>query len=276
MVKWLFIILICTFNHVFSQVTPIYNDPLNAVKTNHPYLIQAMEMIRFGDAGGAVRLLRQDANPEKQTFESDFLIGYGYKQVGEIDKAIDFFSKAARYEALSLPAFFERGNCYLLRKNFGQAVFDYDRAIVIDSTFIPAYNNRAYARIRNYGEVGMPTQQLRFARLDMETALRLSAKKGDTNRFEYYYNIGLIDLYLSEYKLAKLDFDTAIVSNPNVPKAYYYRGAAQFLNKSYHAAADDFKKAEEGGFVTNSSPEFLHIIDLIKQHEALTGELISK
>ena len=62
MVKWLFIILICTFNHVFSQVTPIYNDPLNAVKTNHPYLIQAMEMIRFGDASGAVRLLRQDAN----------------------------------------------------------------------------------------------------------------------------------------------------------------------------------------------------------------------
>ena len=82
MVKWLFIILICTFNHVFSQVTPIYNDPLNAVKTNHPYLIQAMEMIRFGDAFGAVRLLRQDANPEKQTFESDFLIGYAYKQVG--------------------------------------------------------------------------------------------------------------------------------------------------------------------------------------------------
>jgi len=276
MVKWLFFIFICLFNHLHSQVTPIYKDPLNAIKTEQPYLIQAMEMIRFGDASGAVRLLRQDANPAKQTFESDFLIGYGYKQLGEIDKAIDFFSKATRYEALSLPAFFERGNCYLTRKNFGQAVFDYDRAIVIDSTFIPAYNNRAYARIRNYGEVGMPTQQLKFARIDMATALRLSIKNKETSKFEYYYNIGLIDLYLSEYALAKLDFDAAIGSNPNVPKAYYYRGAAQFLNKAYHAAADDFKKAEEGGFVTESSPEFLHIIELIKQHEALTGERISK
>lgn len=276
MVKWLFILLICSFNQAFAQVGPVYNDPLNAIKTEHPYLIQAMELIRFGDAAGAVRLLRQDANPVKQSFESDFLIGYAYKQTGDIDKATEFFSKATRYEASSLPAFFERGNCYLIRKNFGQAVFDYDRVIIIDSTFIPAYNNRAYARIRNYGEVGMPTQQLKFARKDMETALRLSAKKGDPNRFEYYYNIGLIDLYLSEYDLAKLDFDAAISSNPNVPKAYYYRGAAQFLGKSYHAAADDFKKAEEGGFVTNSSPEFLHIIDLIKQHEVLTGERISK
>jgi len=276
MVKWLFLIFICLFNHFYAQVTPIYNDPLNAIKTEQPYLIQAMEMIRFGDAAGAVRLLRQDANPAKQTFESDFLIGYSYKQQGDIENAIDFFSKATRYEALSLPAFFERGNCYLTRKNFGQAVFDYNRVILIDSTFIPAYNNRAYARIRNYGEIGMPVQQLKFARLDMETALRLSTQKGEGNRFEYYYNIGLIDLFLSEYKLAKLDFDAAINANPNVPKAYYYRGAAQFLSKAYHDAATDFKKAEEGGFVTNSSPEFLHIIDLIKQHEALTGERISK
>jgi tetratricopeptide (TPR) repeat protein len=276
MIRWINILFIIAFNHLYAQVTPINNDPLNAIKTEHPYLIQAMEMIRFGDAAGAVRLLRQDANPVKQTFESDFLIGYAYKQTGDIDKAVDFFSKATRYEALSLPAFFERGNCYLIRKNFGQAVFDYDRAIVIDSTFIPAYNNRAYARIRNYGEVGMPTQQLKFARKDMETALRISAQNGDSNRFEYYYNIGLIDLYLSEYEFAKQAFNAAIIANPNVPKAYYYRGASQFLSKSYHAAADDFKKAEEGGFVTNSSPEFLHIIDLIKQHEVLTGERISK
>jgi hypothetical protein len=44
---------------------------------------------------------------------------------GDLDEAINYFSKAARQQSLSLPAYFERGNCYLIRKNFSLAVFDY-------------------------------------------------------------------------------------------------------------------------------------------------------
>ena len=75
-----------------------------------------------------------------------------------------------------------------------------------------------------------------------------------------YRTIGYLNLVTnSKYELSKYAFNEDM---------------CKLINKGY--GYEDFKKAEEGGFVTYSSPEFLHIIDLIKQHEALTGEHISK
>ena len=190
--------------------------------------------------------------------------------------AIDYFSKATRYESLSLPAFFERANCYLIRKNFGAAVSDYNRAIIIDSTFAPAYNNRAFARIRHYGDKETSIYLLKLARKDLEKVIALNQGIPATARFEYFFNLGLLDLYQSEYMSAKLSFDTAIAANPGIAKIYYYRGAANFLARYYQRAALDFKKASELGFLSAETPEFLKVIDLINAHEALTGEHVGR
>lgn len=258
-----------------AQTARTYYDPLRQIASTDSYLSEAIQLIQFGDPEGAIRRIKESPPSTRRSFEAEFLLGYAYRIQGDLNEAIEYFSKATRYENLSLPAFFERGNCYLLRKNFNLAVFDYDRAILIDSAFAPAYNNRAYARIRNYGEQKTPTQQLRFARKDMEKVLALSAIDSSAG-FEYFYNLGLLDLYLSDYELAIQSFNQAMQSNNRVSKLYYFRGAAYFLGRYYHKAGEDFQMAENMGFESSQTPEFLRVIELIRQHEETTGEKVGK
>lgn len=246
-------------------------DVLNAIVARDSTLAEAVMLIRYGNPDGAIRMIKQLPDKERRTFEAEFLMGYAYKISGNLEAAIDYFSRATRYQALSLPAFFERGNCYLIRKNFNLAVFDYDRVILIDSTFAPAYNNRAYARIRNYGEQKLPVTQLKFARRDMEKVLRLTEKTRPIG-FEYYYNLALLDLYMSEYDLAISGFNQAIAADDGVPKAYYFRGAAHFLARYYDKARDDFSRATGMGFQSSQTPEFMRVLELIRAHEERTGE----
>ncbi len=250
-------------------------SPLRSVTVKQPYLADAVEMLRYGNPEGAIKSVKNAPNKVKQSFEAEFLLGYAYKVQGEIQSAIDAFSRATRYESNSLPAFFERGNCYLLKKNFNLAVFDYDRALLVDSTFIPAYNNRAYARIRNYGDQGMPLQQLRFARKDMEQVLHYAQEKEEPG-YEFYFNLGLLDLYLSEYENAIASFNRAVMLDGNVAKVYYYRGAAHFLARYYSRARFDFETSASMGFSNEQTPEFLRVLDLIRKHEEENDVTVGK
>jgi tetratricopeptide (TPR) repeat protein len=250
-------------------------NPLRSISVNQPYLIDAVEMLRYGNPEGAVKYIRNAPEETARSFEAEYLLGTAYRIQGKITEAIEAFSRASRYESMSLPAHFERGNCYLIKKTFNLAVFDYDRVLLLDSTFVPAYNNRAYARIRNYGENGMPLQQLRFARQDMEMALKYSSKDA-VQGFEYYFNLGLLDLYLSEYEKAIASFNQAMLVEDGLAKLYYYRGAAYFLARFYDKARDDFESAESLGFVSEQTPEFLNVLGLIKKHEEETGNQLGK
>ena len=252
---------------VQAQVAPVYSDPLNVIQTSDPVLKQAMELLRYGDSEGALKLLKKNKSGSENSYESYFLTGIAFRQTGDLTNAIQAFTRSVHEDAFFIPGFFERGNCYLYRQNFGLAVFDYDRVLLLDSAFLPAYNNRAFARIRNYGEQGNPEQQLRFAKNDLVKILQITQARGDAPRFEYYFNIGLIDLFSSEYTLAASSFSKAIAADGSVPKVYYYRGAALFLAKSYEEAALDFRKAEELGFDHVNTPEFLRVIDLIEQYQ---------
>ena len=258
-----------------AQSGKVNYDPLRSIVFTDSNLVEAVQLIRYGNPAGAIRRINDLKKEDQRSFEADFLLGYAYRLQGDLDEAITYFSKAARQQSLSLPAYFERGNCYLIRKNFSLAVFDFDRAILIDTTFAPAYNNRAYARIRNYGEQKMPTQQLKFARKDMEKVLEL-AQIDSTAGFEYYYNLGLLDLYMSDYEVAIRSFDEALKVNQKISKLYYFRGAAYFLSKYYDKAREDFSMAESMGFVSSQTPEFLRVLELIRQHEESTGEKVGK
>ncbi|HOY49864.1 MAG TPA: tetratricopeptide repeat protein [Flavobacteriales bacterium] len=257
----------CITSFLNAQVAPVYTDPLNVITSKDPVLIQAIEFLRYGDSEGALKILLKNKTGSENSYESYFLKGIAYRQTGDLTNAIHAFTQSVHEDGFFIPGFFERGNCYLYRQNFGLAVFDYDRVLLLDSTFLPAYNNRAYARIRNYGEQGNPTQQLRFAKEDLNKIIEISSVRGDKPRFEYFFNIGLIDLYSSEYKLASESFSRAIQVDPSISKAYYFRGASLFLAHSYELAAVDFRTSEEMGFVHANTPEFLRIIDLVEQYQ---------
>ncbi len=274
--KQLFFLLFLIYFPVAAQVSPVYSDPLNFIDGSDQSITEAMQMIRYGDPEGAIKLLKNDFKRSDRTFECEFLIGYSYKMLGDLNHAIEYFSKATRYEASSLPAFFERGNCFLLRRNFAQAVFDYNHVIDLDSTFAPAYNNRAYARIRNYGEHVKPEYQLKLARIDMEKVVKLSISNDSTQRFEYYFNLGLLDLFISDYDKARETFSKAISIDPDQGKAYYYRAASSFLAHYYKDAEGDFKIAADLGYKQSNTPDFLKVIDLVAEHQQTTGEYIGK
>lgn len=264
-----FILILLTIwtNLTLAQVSPTYLDAERFVSSKDSQIVEAMQLIRFGDADGAIQRLEKIVASEKTPSEALFLLGVAYRINGNLSESINSFTKATVEDSYYLPAFFERGNCYLMRENFKQAVFDFDRVLLIDSTFVPAYNNRAYARIRNYGSQEFPTYQLKFARQDLSKAARISKERGEPQRFETYFNIGLVDLFQSEYAMASLSFDTAILVNNTVAKVYYFRGAARFLNRDYELASNDFHKAESLGFEHPNTPEFLKIIALVEEHK---------
>ncbi|MEX1188633.1 MAG: hypothetical protein WED33_05200 [Bacteroidia bacterium] len=256
----------------FGQVNPVYEDPFNVISTENEDVADAMTLMRYGDFDGSIQLLKKLKKTEARSYEVYYLMGIASKMKGDISGAIDNLTSATHEDAFFLPAFFERGNCHLLKENYKQAVFDYDRSILIDSAFVPAYNNRAFARIMNYGEQNNPVYQLRFAREDLLKAMQISANRGEDKRFETYFNIGLIELFQSEYAMAASSFDTAISVNSNISKSYYFRGAARFLNRDYEIAANDFILAEQLGFIHPNTPEFLRVIDLIEKHKAKLKE----
>jgi tetratricopeptide (TPR) repeat protein len=261
-------LLLCFSLLMQAQVNPVYSDPFNLISTNDEGVSDAMTLIKYGDFDGAIQLLKKLRRTDSRSYEVYYLLGLANKMKGEISEAIDNFTSATHEDAFYIPAFFERANCHLIKENYKQAVFDYDRVLLIDSTFVPAYNNRAYARIRNYGEQNNPVYQLRFAKQDLLKAMQISSARGEDKRFETYFNIGLIELYQSEYALAAASFDTAITVKNDIAKAYYFRGAALFLNRDYEVSAQDFEQAEALGFEHPNTPEFLRIIDLVEKHKA--------
>lgn len=250
-----------------AQVSPVYMDPFHVILTQSEEISDAMDLIRYGDFDGAVAILKKAKKSTERSYEVYYLLGIAYKLKGDIGEAIANFTSATHEDAFFIPAFFERASCYLIREQFRQAVFDYDRVILIDTNFIPAYNNRAYARIRNYGEQSKPVYQLKFAREDLLKAMQIAQSRGEDRRFETYFNLALIDLFQSEYAKAAASLDTAISSNSSSSKAYYFRGAARFLNRDYELAETDFLKAESLGFKHPNTPEFLKIIELVEAHK---------
>ena len=254
-------------NLIIAQVSPTYLDAERFVSSQDSQIVEAMQLIRFGDADGAIVRLEKIVSSEKTPFEAMFLLGIAYRIKGNLTESINSFTRATVEDSYYLPAFFERGNCYLMRENFKQAVFDFDRVLLIDSSFVPAYNNRAYARIRNYGSQAFPTYQLKLALSDLQKAAQISSARGEPHRFETYFNIGLLNLYQSEYAAAASAFDTAIFVKSDVSKAYYFRGAARFLNREYENAAKDFHTSEKLGFEHPNTPEFLRIIALVEEHK---------
>jgi tetratricopeptide (TPR) repeat protein len=252
-----------------AQFGPVYQDPINVISSNDSTIIRAIQEILFGTPDNAIRLMKKNRNTKtKYAYETYYLTGYAYKLKGDLTKAIQYYSKAIHDNTSGIPALFERANTYMIRGNFGQAVFDYDRVIRLDSNFLPAYNNRAYARIRNYGDKIMPKYQLKLARQDLIKVLDIQEIREAERAYEYYYNLGVLDLYLSDYHEAKLNFDKAISINPNLGKLFYFRGASNFLRKAYKEADVDFIAAEQMGFNHQNTPEFRRIIELVAQSSA--------
>ncbi len=159
--------------------------------------------------------------------------GRAYDDIGDLDQAIADYTNAIAANPMLVVAYFNRGYVYASGKGWYQrAIFDYNRAIELDSTYAKAFNNRGVA----YNNIGMYDQAI----CDYTQAIDI-----DNKYAKAYNNRGATFNKLGMYDDAIADYDEAIKIKPRYAEAYNNRGVAYKHKAQYDQAISDFDTALE-------------------------------
>jgi tetratricopeptide (TPR) repeat protein len=127
-------------------------------------------------------------------------------------------------------AIYNRGNAYLSKRSYDQAIADYTRALTLNPGLARAYNNRCAA----YLGKGLDDQAI----ADCSNAIALKSSDAKT-----YYNRGNAYMDKSLYDRAIADYTQAIALNSDYAKAYANRGGAYESKGLNVKAIADFRAA---------------------------------
>lgn len=123
--------------------------------------------------------------------------------------------------------YYNRGNSYLDKEDYKNAIASYNKAIELDLKDSYSYTNRGYA----YVELG----ELDLAFADYNEAIELNPED-----YFAYNNRGLIFQSRSDYDRAIEDFTIAIQIDPETILAYRNRGITYRMKGEYGNAISDF------------------------------------
>jgi tetratricopeptide (TPR) repeat protein len=145
-------------------------------------------------------------------------------------EALYHYNKSIIIQPLQDSAYNNRGAVYLKQGEYRQALDDFNKAIAINPSYIRAYNNRAniYVQSGHYD----------LAIKDLSEAVRLSP-----NYINAYYNRGFILAKIGLYQNAVKDFDRVIILNPNYADAYNNRAIVYLNMGNTQSGCNDAKKA---------------------------------
>ena len=150
----------------------------------------------------------------------------------QIDGAIEAYSYAIDLNPRAAHAYYNRGNVYHNKGEFGRAITDYTKAIELNPNLTEAYNNRGNAYIDK--------SDSERAIADYNKAIQL-----DTNCAMAYYNRGNVYIDKGDVDCAIVDYTKAIGLNPDYTEAYYNRGNAYYDKDEFDCAIVDYTKAIE-------------------------------
>ncbi len=142
------------------------------------------------------------------------------------------FAFSADGIAQTAAEYYQQANDFRTQRNWQKAVSLYDLAIQKDSTYAPAYQNKASTLF----ELGKQEQALQV----MQKAVSLQPKSSTV-----YVERGKLQIRREYYENAILDFDEAIELQPQSIAAYYYRGEANLAAEHPEVATKDFGKVVE-------------------------------
>ena len=169
-------------------------------------------------------------NTKDPVFYNNRGIAYGEK--GEVDLAIEDFTKAIELKPDYALAYNNRGAVYRSKGEHDLAIEDCNEAIRLKHDYAEPYSNRG-AAYRNKGDYNRAIK-------DYDIAIRL--KPGFV---EAYYNRGLAYHEKREFNLAIKDYSKAIELNPKLFHPYYNRGNAYLQKRDFDRAIEDYSKAIE-------------------------------
>jgi tetratricopeptide (TPR) repeat protein len=175
----------------------------------------------------AAEFCKVTQNPNNEVF--DYLNrGNGYLNKEMYDQAIADFNQAIRIDPNNASAYINRGVAYSGKGDYDRAIADYTQAIRLDSNSANAYEKRGWA-YANKGDYDR-------AIADFTQAIRLNPN------FGVYNNRGLIYADMGDYNRAIADYNQAISLNPDV-HIYYNRGSLYSEKGDYDRAISDFTQA---------------------------------
>jgi len=182
---------------------------------------------------------------------------------GQIEAALQDFSRAIELDPQSARLLNNRGFLQLSRQQFPAALADFDAAITLDPQYANAFNNRGLLHIAQgqhrqavldlnqaiqanpeyvdaYNNRGFALMQL--GRWDRALADFNQALKRDARYVNAIANRGLVKLNLGDATGAILDFTDAMLIDPENPKFYVHRREAYLLTGSLDKAQQDAEK----------------------------------
>ena len=200
-------------------------------------------------------------NTKDPVFYNNRGIAYGEK--GEVDLAIEDFTKAIELKPDYALAYNNRGAVYRSKGEHDLAIEDCNEAIRLKHDYAEPYSNRG-AAYRNKGDYNRAIK-------DYDIAIRL--KPGFV---EAYYNRGLAYHEKNEFDLAIKDYSKAITLSPKLFHPYYNRGNAYLQKGDFNRAIEDYSKAIElnpelGPAYCNRGEAWLHLKEWDKAKTDLTA-----
>lgn len=148
---------------------------------------------------------------------------------------LEAFSKSIELDPRDFKSYINRGNVYMMRREYDMAIKDYTAAIRLQPKDWEAYNNRGIA-------FAMKQQHERSIE-DLSMAIQLNNRD-----FKAYINRGNTYRMINQYDLAIKDYKKAIELRPGYPISYYNLSCVYSLQENPPEACRLLKKSLDNGF----------------------------
>lgn len=166
------------------------------------------------------------------TAEDYYNRGNKSKDLGNLDQAINDYTKAIKLNSKHVKSYYNRGNSYGKQGKFSNAIEDYKKAVAINPQYTEAYYNMG----NTYEKQGNREQAVMSYTKALETNPKYAAA---------YCNRGNVYQAQGNLQQALDDYSKAIEINPNFAGVYSNRGNVYFAQGNTEKALADYNKAIE-------------------------------
>ena len=156
--------------------------------------------------------------------------GLAFQQQGDIERAIQDYTRALELDPQYALAYYDRGTAYQQRRELGLAIADYSRAVALDPGHTDGFYNRGLAYLTS--------GQAELALADLTRVLA-----SDPRYLGALQSRGVVYHLLGSYQRAIADFNAALALQAADPWSLFGRGVAQQMAGDLAAGDADIAAA---------------------------------